>query len=96
MRRTLLRPVILAFLAMALISLPPVTAKEYAVSAQGIAGEVYPSVSLRGQIVRRKRPRRGAIGAGGAGVYKVKSKRRGQKRRPIRKRPVWDDTDIVH
>jgi hypothetical protein len=71
-------------------------AQKSTVFAQGIIGEVYRSVNLRGQTIRRKRPRRGAIGAGGAGVYQVKARRRGHKRRLIKKKPVWDDTDIVH
>jgi hypothetical protein len=98
---------------MALISIPPLTAQKFTASAQAMTGEVHHSLSRWGQTVRRKRvrrgaigaggagtyrnrARRGAIGAGGAGVYRVKAKRRGQKRRLIGKKPVWDDTDIVH
>ena len=69
MRRILIRPVGLAFLAIALIFLPPVTTKKSTVSAQGTTGEAHHPVSRGGQIVRRKRVRRGAIGAGGAGTY---------------------------
>jgi hypothetical protein len=74
-RRTLMRPVGLAFLAIALIALPPLTTKKSTASAQGMAGEAHHPVSRRGQIVRRKRVRRGAIGAGSAGTYRSRARR---------------------
>lgn len=76
MKRILIRPVALMFLAIALISLPPLTIGKYTASAQGIIGEAHHAVSRSGQIVRRKRVvRKGAIGAGGAGVYRNRARR---------------------
>jgi hypothetical protein len=113
-RRTLIRPLGLALLAIALIALPPLTTEMSTVSAQGTAVEGHHPVSRqrRGQTVRRKRVRRGAIGAGGAGTYRNRARReaigaggagvykvkaRGRGRRGrVIKKSVWDDTDIVH
>jgi len=97
MKRILIGPLALAVLAAAFLPLPSLAAKNPVASAQVATGEAHHQVSRRGQTVRRKRARRGAIGAGGAGLYRIKARRHGQKRRLIKKkRPVWDDTDIVN
>jgi hypothetical protein len=97
MKQRLIRSITLAFMAIALGLSSPLTGEHSRATAQG-TGELHHPASQRGQIVRRKIARKGAIGAGGAGVYKAKAKNRKtvRKVRPIKKRSVWDDTDIVH
>lgn len=97
MRKILMRPIALAFLAIALTVSAPLVTKRANVFAQS-TGEMHHPVGQKGRIVNRKPVRRGAIGAGGAGLYNVRAKRRGTVRKasPVKKKPVMDDTDIVH
>lgn len=98
MRQILMRTIALAFLAIALTLSAPLVTEQAAVFAQGTGQMHHPSGQRgRGQVVRRKVVRKGAIGAGGAGLYNVKAKRRGStlKVKPIKKKSVIDDTDIV-
>ena len=96
MRQRLMRPVALAFLAIALTLSAPLITEQATAFAQA-SGELHHPVSQQRKTISRRPVRRGAIGAGGAGLYNVRAKRGKTVRKvgPIKKKTVFDDTDIV-